>query len=30
MRPINYATIAFVVILCFLSGAVTYAVLDLF
>ncbi|WP_298097103.1 divergent polysaccharide deacetylase family protein [uncultured Campylobacter sp.] len=28
-RPINYATIAFVVILCFLSGAVTYAVLDL-
>ena len=25
----NYATIAFVVILCFLSGAVTYAVLDL-
>lgn len=29
MRPINYATIAFVVILCFLSGAVTYAVLDL-
>ena len=27
--PINYATIAFVVILCFLSGAVTYAVLDL-
>ena len=29
MRPINYATIAFVVILCFLSGAVTYAVSDL-
>ncbi len=28
-RPINYATIAFVIILCFLSGAVTYAVLDL-
>ena len=28
-RSINYATIAFVVILCFLSGAVTYAVLDL-
>ena len=28
-RQINYATIAFVVILCFLSGAVTYAVLDL-
>ena len=28
-RPINYATIAFVVILCFLSGVVTYAVLDL-
>ena len=28
-RPINYATIAFVVILCFLNGAVTYAVLDL-
>ena len=28
-RPINYATIAFVVILCFLSGAITYAVLDL-
>ena len=28
-RPISYATIAFVVILCFLSGAVTYAVLDL-
>ena len=28
-RPINYATIAFIVILCFLSGAVTYAVLDL-
>ena len=28
-RPINYVTIAFVVILCFLSGAVTYAVLDL-
>lgn len=27
--PINYTTIAFVVILCFLSGAVTYAVLDL-
>ena len=28
-RPINYIAIAFVVILCFLSGAVTYAVLDL-
>ncbi|WP_297989827.1 divergent polysaccharide deacetylase family protein [uncultured Campylobacter sp.] len=28
-RLINYATIAFVIILCFLSGAVTYAVLDL-
>ena len=28
-RPINYATIVFIVILCFLSGAVTYAVLDL-
>ncbi|WP_299224259.1 divergent polysaccharide deacetylase family protein [uncultured Campylobacter sp.] len=28
-RPINYITIAFVVILCFLSGAITYAVLDL-
>ena len=28
-RPINYATIAFVIILCFLSGAVTYTVLDL-
>ena len=28
-RPISYATIAFVVILCFLSGAVPYAVLDL-
>ena len=27
--PINYIAIAFVVILCFLSGAVTYAVLDL-
>ncbi len=28
-RPINYIAIAFVVILCFLSGAVTYGVLDL-
>ena len=28
-RQINYIAIAFVVILCFLSGAVTYAVLDL-
>ena len=28
-RPINYIAIAFVVILCFLSGAVTYAFLDL-
>ena len=28
-RPINYIAIAFVVILCFLSSAVTYAVLDL-
>lgn len=28
-RPINYIAIAFVVILCFLSGAITYAVLDL-
>ena len=28
-RPINYIAIAFIVILCFLSGAVTYAVLDL-
>lgn len=28
-RPINYIAITFVVILCFLSGAVTYAVLDL-
>jgi len=28
-RPINYIAIAFVIILCFLSGAVTYAVLDL-